>query len=363
MTMPAVRRTGMEAFDYDLPPELIAQDPLAERSDSRLLVLPRRKGEPRHHVFRELPELLKPGDLLVVNDSRVIAARLAGNRQTGGDVEIFLLRKVSEETWRGLVRPWRRLNEGERITIRSRTGAAPAGATIVSKLPDGEAIVKLDSALNRFIGIYGSVPLPPYITHRLDDDERYQTVYGKHDGSAAAPTAGLHFTPAILERLAARSIAVASVTLHVGLDTFRPVTAEFAEDHVIHSEWCQVPQETIRSIRQTRRDGGRVIAVGTTAARTLESLGRCSGAPDDEAFEAMTDIFIMPGYAWTLVDGLITNFHLPRSTLLLMVSALVGRERLLDSYQEAIAHRYRFFSFGDAMLILPEPPAVPGTRE
>lgn len=355
MTMPEPRRTGMRAYDYDLPPELIAQEPLDERSDSRLLVLPRREGSPRHRAFRELPELLEPGDLLVVNDSRVIAARLKGNRESGAEVEVLLLRPECDGKWRALIRPWRRLREGERIAIRSRRGSASSCVSIVRKLPDGEAIIQLDSAIHQQIQNYGTVPLPPYITHRLDDDERYQTVYAEHPGSAAAPTAGLHFTTAILERLSAQGVGIASVTLHVGLDTFRPVTVDFAEDHVIHSEWCRVPPDTIATIRQTQARGGRVIAVGTTAARTLESLGSHWDCVGSEAFEAMTGIFIMPGYSWKVVDGLITNFHLPRSTLLMMVSALVGRERLLASYREAIAHRYRFYSFGDAMLILPEP--------
>lgn len=351
--MPDLQRTAMQAFDYELPPELIAQEPLDERTDSRLLVLARGGGPPAHRQFGELPELLTPGDLLIVNDTRVNAARLKGNRETGAEVEVLLLRELGGGTWRALIRPWRRLNEGERIGVRPRNGAEPSGLTIVSKLPEGEAIIRLDPLILESLENYGRVPLPPYITRHDKDDERYQTVYAEHSGSAAAPTAGLHFTTHLFRRLASRNIARASVTLHVGLDTFRPVTANFAEDHVIHSEWCRVPERTVAAIRNTRTQGGRVIAVGTTAARTLESLDRSWDGRSTTAFEGMTDIFITPGYEWKFVDGLITNFHLPRSTLLLMVSSLVGRERLLDAYREAIARRYRFFSFGDAMLILP----------
>ncbi len=353
----------MRAFDYELPPELIAQEPLDQRSDSRLLLLPREGGPLQHHVFRDLPELLIPGDLLIVNDTRVNAARLHGNRETGAEVEVLLLRQINAETWRALVRPWRRIKEGERIRVRPRHGGPPSGVTVIEKLREGEAIIRLDSAIHESLDEYGRVPLPPYITHHLEEDDRYQTVYAEHPGSAAAPTAGLHFTNGMFQRLAARGIDIESVTLHVGLDTFRPVTSDFAEDHVIHSEWCRVPAETIAAIRKTRARGGRIIAVGTTAARTLESLGQGRGDQCADTFEGMTNIFIMPGYEWKLVDGLITNFHLPRSTLLLMVSSLVGRERLLDAYDQAIAHRYRFFSFGDAMLILPAPGATSGTPQ
>lgn len=351
--MVGVPRTDMRAFDYDLPPDLIAQEPLADRSGSRLLILPRELGPPEHHWFSDLPELLEPGDLLVVNDTRVHPARLTGSRQTGAEIEILLLRDLGAATWRTLIRPWRRLHEGERVVVRSRSGNRESGATILKKLPKGEAVVRLDPTVQESLQTYGRVPLPPYIDRQLDDDDRYQTVYAEQMGSAAAPTAGLHFTPQLFDRLVERSIATASVTLHVGLDTFRPVTSEFAEDHQIHSEWCRVPAATIRAIGDTRVQGGKVIAVGTTTARTLESFGRNWDGSVDVAFEGMTDIFITPGFAWKITDGLVTNFHLPRSTLLLMVSSLVGRERLLNAYQEAIRQRYRFFSFGDAMLILP----------
>lgn len=358
--MPDLQRTAMDAFDYDLPPELIAQEPLPERTDSRLLVLSS-EGVIDHHAFRDLPALLAPGDLLIVNDTRVNVARLRGNRETGADVEVLLLRELSAGTWRALLRPWRRLNEGERISVRPRNGAVPSGLTVVKKLPDGEGVIRLDPPVITALENYGRVPLPPYITRHHEDDNRYQTVYAEHSGSAAAPTAGLHFTASLFERLAARRVARAPVTLHVGLDTFRPITADFAEDHVIHSEWCRVPKSTVTAIINARSRGGRIIAVGTTAARTLEAWGRTWDGCDTTAFEGLTNIFITPGYEWTLVDGLITNFHLPRSSLLLMVSSLVGRERLLGTYREAIAQQYRFFSFGDAMLILSRMDA-PGTR-
>lgn len=353
MTMAGVRRTDMRAFDYALPPDLIAQEPLADRSGSRLLLLPRDEGHPEHHRFSDLPDLLDPGDLLVVNDTRVHPARLTGKRHTGADVEVLLLRDLGAGRWKALIRPWRRLREGERVVLRARSGEAESGAMILEKHPEGEAVVRLDPAVQNSLEVYGRLPLPPYIDRQLDHDERYQTVYAEQMGSAAAPTAGLHFTPQLFERLAERNIMTAPVTLHVGLDTFRPVTSEFAEDHRIHSEWCRVPETTVGAIGEARARGGKVVAVGTTTARTLESFGRGWDGSSVEEFEGMTDIFITPGFDWKITDGLITNFHLPRSTLLLMVSSLVGRERLLDAYQEAVRQRYRFFSFGDAMLILP----------
>jgi S-adenosylmethionine:tRNA ribosyltransferase-isomerase len=351
--MSGILSTEMRDFDYDLPTELIAQEPLEDRSDSRLLVLPRDVGSPEHRAFRELPDLLVPGDLLVVNDTRVHPARLIGRRETGAEVEVLLLRDLGAGRWHAIIRPWRRLHEGEQVTIPSKRGGAASFVTIIEKLGDGGATVQLDRRIQVSLQDYGRVPLPPYITRHLDDEERYQTVYAAQTGSAAAPTAGLHFTSHVFEQLSARGINVASVTLHVGLDTFRPVTVEFAEDHTIHSEWCRVLEETITAIRDSKARGGRVIAVGTTAARTLESFGKWWDGSSTIPFEGMTDIFITPGYTWKVVDGLITNFHLPRSTLLLMVSSLVGRERLLAAYQEAIDLRYRFFSFGDAMLIRP----------
>lgn len=318
------------------------------------MVLDRQTGAVRHKVFHDLPDLLHPGDLLVVNDSRVIPARLLGHRETGGRVEVLILRPEGPGLWRALAKPVRRLKLDERIVIPSRRGEQERDAHIVlrAKLADGQVIVEVDEALNEHIESYGHVPLPPYITHRLEDEERYQTVYAEARGSAAAPTAGLHFTDAVLGQLRQRGIDIATVTLHVGLDTFRPVTEEYAEDHDIHSEWCSVPEETWDKVVRTKEAGGRVVAVGTTSARTLESLGQRVRRGTPGPFDGFTNIYITPGYEWTMVDILLTNFHLPKSTLLLMISALAGKDHVLAAYSEAIAERYRFFSFGDAMLIL-----------
>lgn len=346
----------MADFDYDLPSELIAQEPLADRESSRLLLLPRDGCPFEHRVFRDLPDLLDPGDLLVVNDSRVIPARLIGHRETGAEVEILLLRREESGLWRALARPTRRLRIDERIIIPSKTTdeteASEAFAILREKLDDGQVLVELDESLTSDLDHFGRVPLPPYITHTLTDDERYQTVYSAEKGSAAAPTAGLHFTEDIFRRLQERGIERTAVTLHVGLDTFRPVNEDYAEDHVIHQEWCTVSTEAWEAITAAKARGSRVIAVGTTAARTLESLGQRVKAGNPGPFSAMTGIYITPGYEWQIVDALVTNFHLPKSTLLLMISAFVGRDRVLDAYRAAIAERYRFFSFGDAMLII-----------
>jgi S-adenosylmethionine:tRNA ribosyltransferase-isomerase len=343
----------MDEFDYELPPELIAQEPLEERSASRLLTLDRQTGAVEHHHFAELPKLLEPGDLLVVNDSRVIPARLLGHRETGARVEVLMLRPAADGGWLALAKPTRRLKVGERLIIPARdgSGAPDASLVLLEKLDEGEVRVEVDSTLSEHLDGYGRVPLPPYITHQLDDDERYQTVYAQEKGSAAAPTAGLHFTEKIFGELRDRGIDLAAVTLHVGLDTFRPVSEEFAEDHQIHSEWCMVPEETWAKIQGTKARGGRVVAVGTTSARTLESLGQRVASGKPGPFNAFTRIYITPGYEWTMVDALITNFHLPKSTLLLMISSFAGRAHVLEAYREAIAGRYRFFSFGDAMLI------------
>ena len=346
-------RHAMADFDYDLPPELIAQEPLADREASRLLLFPRDGRPIEHRVFRDLPDLLDPGDLLVVNDSRVIPARLLGRRETGAEVEILLLRREESSLWRALARPTRRLRIGERIVIPARTAdEEEAFAILREKLDDGQVLVELDESLTADLDHFGRVPLPPYITHHLDDDERYQTVYSAEKGSAAAPTAGLHFTDDLFRRLEARGIGRTAVTLHVGLDTFRPVNEDFAEDHVIHQEWCSVPEEAWEAIAAAKARGSRVVAVGTTAARTLETLGQRVKAGHPGPFADMTGIYITPGYEWQMVDALITNFHLPKSTLLLMISAFAGRERVLAAYRAAIAERYRFFSFGDAMLII-----------
>lgn len=347
------QRHRIEEFDYELPQELIAQEPLLDRSGSRLLVLDKDSGSVTHRMFRDLPTLLEPGDLLVVNDSRVIPARLLGRRETGGHVEILILRPEGAGLWRALAKPVRRLRIGERISIPARRASAAPDAHVIlrEKLGDGQIVVEIDEALTDHLEGYGQVPLPPYITHQLQDDERYQTVYADQKGSAAAPTAGLHFTEAIFADLRQRGMDIAEVTLHVGLDTFRPVSEEYAEDHEIHSEWCSVSPEAWEKIVETRRRNGRVVAVGTTSARTLESLGQRVRQGHEGPFDGFTSIYITPGYEWTMVDVLLTNFHLPKSTLLLMISALAGRERVLQAYREAISERYRFFSFGDAMLI------------
>ena len=344
----------MSDFDYDLPQELIAQEPLLDRDQSRLLVLSRVDGTIQHRVFADLPDLLDPGDLLVVNDSRVIPARLIGHRETGAEVEVLLLRQEESGLWRALARPTRRLRNDERLIIPAKNAGPHEDATIVlrEKLDDGEVLVELDDVLTTHLDAYGRVPLPPYITHHLSDDERYQTVYADAEGSAAAPTAGLHFTDDIFRRLHSRGVQHTSVTLHVGLDTFRPVNEEYAEDHAIHREWCSVSGETWNLIQETKARGSRVVAVGTTAARTLETLGQRVARGESGAFSDLTGIYITPGYQWQMVDALVTNFHLPKSTLLLMISSFAGREHVFGAYRAAIAERYRFFSFGDAMLII-----------
>lgn len=345
----------MSDFDYDLPEELIAQVPLKDRTASRMLVLDRRTGEITHSTFRRLADHLAPGDLLVFNDSRVIPARLQVQRPSGGSGELLLLqRDDARGTWAALGRPARRLRAGEKVMVLpSGEGVVePGEATVEGRDDAGLLHVTLDPEVEANLDAYGAVPLPPYITTALRDRERYQTVFSHDPGSAAAPTAGLHFTSDELDSLRASGVEIAFVTLHVGLDTFRPVSAEFAEDHQIHSEWCLVPETTARAIEACTSRGGRVIAVGTTSARTLETLGRQRAAGHTGAFSGATDIYITPGYEWTIVDGLFTNFHLPKSTLMLMVSALAGRDNIMRAYGEAIAERYRFYSFGDAMLII-----------
>lgn len=344
----------MREFDYDLPRNLIAQTPLQNRADSRLLVLDRMTHAIRHSVFRDLGDFLAVGDLLVVNDTRVIPARLLGARQSGGAVELLLLREESPQIWRALIRPAKRLKSGDLIVLREVHGVSrrTAVATILEKLDKGQALIRLDPTVATNLEDFGQPPLPPYITERLSDAERYQTVFSKHPGSAAAPTAGLHFTDETVSELTIRGIEVCQITLHVGLDTFRPVTEEYAEDHEIHREWCSVSRATAARISKAKDEGHRVVAVGTTVARTLESFARSGEFRHGGCYSGMTDMFITPGHSWKLVDALITNFHLPKSTLLLMVSAFAGRKVVLDAYQQAIEHEYRFFSFGDAMLIL-----------
>ena len=350
----AGRRIRMADYDYDLPHELIAQVPLDDRAASRLLVLDRASGAIAHTTFRALPEYLRSGDLLVFNDSRVIPARLRIRRHSGGAGELLLLRREPDDTWVALGRPAKRMHPGEDVTVlhASDSEGGEGRATILGRDEHGLVRVRLGREVADDLDAYGAVPLPPYITAELRDRERYQTVYSHERGSAAAPTAGLHFTDVMMERLRQRGIDLAFVTLHVGLDTFRPVTEAWAEDHEIHTEWCSVPDETVAAIAACRERGGRVVPVGTTSARTLETYGQRFEQGEQGAFVGPTGIYITPGYRWTMVDGLFTNFHLPKSTLMLMVSALAGRDAIMRAYREAIGERYRFFSFGDAMLII-----------
>lgn len=344
-------------FDYDLPPDRIAQHPLEPRDASRLLVVDRRTGRFLHRTVRDLPSLLDPGDLLVANNTRVLPARLHGVRaDTGGKVELLLLRKESDGTWAALARPVKKLPSGSAITVPPRSDA-PAGAAsltilVEERLTGGEVRVRLPDEGRVTLADYGETPLPPYIRAPLTDAERYQTVYASVSGSAAAPTAGLHVTPRLLDELRSHGIEWSELTLHVGLDTFRPVEVDDPRQHHIHREWCEVPVGTVAAVSAARGRGNRVVAVGTTAARTLETLGRDRPALGPGAFTAMTDLFILPGHRWRVVDGLLTNFHLPKSTLLMMVSSLASRELILRAYREAMAEGYRFYSFGDAMLIL-----------
>ena len=339
-------------FDFDLPPGLIAQHPREQRDASRLLVLDRASGAHHHSLVRDLGNWLSPGDLLVANNSRVFPARLRGRRiPSGGAAELLLLRP-EEGGWRALARPAKRLSIGSRLTFAPHDASQRAADAVVSRvLGGGEVLVRFDDDADKRLELYGEVPLPPYIETRLEDSERYQTVFARAVGSAAAPTAGLHFTPDLIAKLRYQGLGWAEVTLHIGLDTFRPVSEERVADHPIHSEWCHVPADTARAIAKCRSRGGRVVAVGTTVARTLETLGETWNETDPAGCSGFTQTFILPGHRWRLVDALLTNFHLPRSTLIMLVSALAGREHILAAYAEAIRAGYRFYSFGDAMLI------------
>ena len=334
-------------FYFDLPPELIAQTPLERRDTSRLLALDKATGETRHMHFYDLPSLLRPGDCLVLNDSRVLPARLIGRRAGGGACEVLLLIDRGDKVWECLVRPGKKLRPGAKVAF----GDGELTAEVVGEVEGGNRLVRFD-----YDGIFletlerlGKMPLPPYIKEELEDGERYQTVYSKVVGSAAAPTAGLHFTPELLERLRTMGVKVCYVTLHVGLGTFRPVKAENLDEHEMHSEYCVISQETADCINRTKREGGRVVCVGTTSCRTIESWAGEDGTL--KASAGWTSIFIYPGYRFKVLDALITNFHLPESTLIMLVSALAGREHVLAAYEEAVRERYRFFSFGDAMFI------------
>ena len=340
-------------FDYELPPALIAQSPLVRRDDSRLLVLEKSTGNIHHSRFSALGDWLAPGDLLVANNSRVIPARLHGVRvPSGGKVEVLLLRK-SGTLWSALAKPAKRLERGTRLEFFARVAnVEPAAVIVEENIGDGEVLLRFEGGADERLEAYGAAPLPPYITQPLSDDSRYQTVYSHVPGSAAAPTAGLHFTHEAIDRLRARGIAWAEVTLHVGVDTFRPISVSNVKDHQIHREWCEVPAETAKAIAACRERGGQIVAVGTTSARTLEWLGQTWSDEHPVGLSGMADTFVVPGHRWRVVDALVTNFHLPRSTLLLLVSALAGRESILRAYTEAIRHEYRFYSFGDAMLIV-----------
>ena len=340
-------------FDYELPVELIAQNPLLRRDDSRLMVLDRYSGVIQHSAFKSLGDWVVPGDLFVANNTRVIPARLLGVRLgTGGGVEILLLRRNDAGVWSALAKPAKRLKPGDRLQFASRiTGNKPATAVVEENLGDGELRLRFDERAEERLDDLGELPIPPYIKSVPEDTTRYQTVYATVPGSAAAPTAGMHFTPSFIDTLLEQGFEWAEITLHVGLDTFRPVTADIVADHLIHQEWCEVPVGTAEAIAACRGRGNRVIAIGTTVARTLETLGQRRRQDDPVSFAGFTDTFIVPGHQWKLVDALLTNFHLPRSTLLMLVSALAGREAILEAYAEAIRTRYRFYSFGDAMLI------------
>ncbi|MCC5642835.1 tRNA preQ1(34) S-adenosylmethionine ribosyltransferase-isomerase QueA [Nostoc sp. CHAB 5824] len=362
---------SVAGYDYELPPEFIAQNPAVPRDSSRLLVVDSLttgiETAPLHHIFHDLPALLRSGDLLVMNNTRVIPARLYGHKSTGGKIQVLLLEEQQYNCWLALVKPGKSFRQGAKIIFDVRqlgigdsedsypvkspqltatvleTDAATGGRLLQFDVPEGKSLVQL-------LDIFGEVPLPPYITTSSAADEQYQTVYAKQPGAIAAPTAGLHFTPQLLQKLRDRKINQAFVTLHVGVGTFRPVEVEDVTTHQMHEEWIEVPAATVEQIRATKAAGGRIIAVGTTAVRALEGAAQSGNL---QPFCGKTDLFIYPGYQWRVVDGLITNFHLPRSSLLMLVSALIGRQRLLNIYNEAIAEGYRFYSFGDAMLILP----------
>ena len=337
-------------FYYDLPEELIAQDPLSDRSSSRLMVLDKNTGAIEHKIFRDITEYLKPGDCLVINDTKVIPARLIGEKEgTGAAIEVLLLKRLEDrqDTWEVLVKPGKKCKVGARIVF----GGGKLTGEIIDIVEEGNRLIQFsyDGIFEEILDELGQMPLPPYITHQLQDKNRYQTVYATHTGSAAAPTAGLHFTPELLEEIKAEGVEIAHVTLHVGLGTFRPVKADDILDHHMHSEFYRIEASEAEKINRAKESGHRVICVGTTSCRTVESAADENGHL--EAKSGWTQIFIYPGYKFKVLDCLITNFHLPESTLIMLVSALAGREHVLAAYEEAVKERYRFFSFGDAMFI------------
>lgn len=335
-------------FYYDLPEELIAQDPLEDRSSSRLLVLNKKTGEREHRVFKDIIEYLKPGDCLVINDTKVIPARLIGERVgTGAKIEVLLLKRKENDVWETLVKPGRKMKVGAQVSF----GNGLLTGEVIDVVEEGNRLIQFryEGIFEEVLNQLGQMPLPPYITHQLQDRNRYNTVYATHEGSAAAPTAGLHFTPELLEEIQKKGVEIARVTLHVGLGTFRPVKVEEVTKHHMHSEFYQIEEEAAEKINRAKDNGGRVICVGTTSCRTIESAADENGHL--KACSGWTEIFIYPGYRFKALDCLITNFHLPESTLIMLVSALAGREHVLEAYEEAVKERYRFFSFGDAMFI------------
>ena len=335
-------------FYYELPRELIAQDPLEDRSSSRLMHLDRRTGAVEHRHFREIKEYLRPGDCLVINDTKVIPARLYGHKAgTDALIEILLLKRKEKDIWETLVKPGKKCRPGAEIVF----GDGILKGRVIDVVEEGNRLIQFEyeGIFEEILDRLGEMPLPPYITHKLKDKNRYQTVYAKHEGSAAAPTAGLHFTEELLQEIRDMGVAIAHVTLHVGLGTFRPVKVENVAEHHMHSEFYVVDEEQAELVNRTRREGGRVIAVGTTSCRTLESAAAEDGTL--KAGSGWTDIFIYPGYRFKILDGLITNFHLPESTLIMLVSAFAGKEHVMKAYEEAVREKYRFFSFGDAMII------------
>lgn len=341
-------RMDVKDFNYDLPQELIAQDPLPDRASSRLMVLDKKTGAVEHRTFRDITKYLHSGDCLVINNTKVIPARLYGVKEdTGAKIEILLLKRKENDVWETLVKPGKKAKPGTKISF----GDGLLRGEVIAVVEDGNRLIHFDyeGIFEEILDQLGQMPLPPYITHQLKDKDRYQTVYAKYDGSAAAPTAGLHFTPELLDEIRAEGVEIAEVTLHVGLGTFRPVKAEHVEDHHMHSEYYIIDAEAAGKINRAKEAGHRIVCVGTTSCRTIESAADESGHLEGKS--GWTDIFIYPGYRFKVLDSLITNFHLPESTLLMLVSALAGRDHIMAAYEEAVKEKYRFFSFGDAMLI------------